>query len=479
MDIHIRIQGQQGLARQIYSQLRTGIMDGRLAAGDRLPSTRDLAARLGVSRKTTLEAYERLGSEGYLQSRPGDGTFVSDNVARLASPPSPQPAAQARPAPIWSRIPAALSLPRPADTLPLDFLGGVTDKTLFPFDAWRRCISRAVRAQAHGRGAYRDTAGEQELRLAISRYLAFNRAITCAWQEILVTQGAQQALDLLARVVLQPGDLVAVEDPGYPPARACFTALGAKVVPVPVDEQGIIVDKLPGQARLIYVTPSHQFPLGTSMSLERRSQLLEWAQRRGAVIIEDDYDGEYRFEGRPMDPLKSLDRTGLVAYVGSFSKTIFPELRVGYVVPPASLLAALNRAKQLCDWHGSTLTQTALAHFMLDGDFAKHLRRMHKYYAARRQTLLARLGGELAPWFEPVAPSAGIHMVARLKQPLTEKALVDAARGESIGLYGIAAFYMRQPAQQGLLFGYGGMGLEKINAALDKLRDLLPRIAPP
>jgi len=246
---------------------------------------------------------------------------------------------------------------------------------------------------------------------------------------------------------------------------------------VPVDSEGLIVSKLPGNARLVYVTPSHQFPLGMPMSLERRVELLEWAQQRGAVIIEDDYDCEYRFEGRPMEPLKSLDRAGIVAYVGTFSKTIFPELRVGYVVPPASLFGPLFKARQIGDWHGCTLTQTALAAFMLNGDFARHLRRMHKLYAARRAMLLDHLRGDLAPWFDPIVPTAGIHMAARLKAPLTEAVVVNAAREASIGLHGLAPFHLRVKARPALMFGYGCIAIDEIDAALTQLAGILPQLA--
>lgn len=491
MDIHIAVEGHHDLAGQIYRQLRSGILEGRLAGGTRLPSTRDLATQLGVSRKTTLDVFERLLSEGYLSARAGSGTFVADGLERLPVESSTharsvessreraksKPKAAARALPLWEQMPESLPLPRPSVPSPEDFIGGATDKSLFPFDVWRRCVNHALRAQARGSGTYRDAAGEQELRLAISRYLAFNRAVSSNWEDVIVTQGAQHALDLLARITLRPGEIAAIEDPGYPPAHACFSATGATVVPVPVDEEGLIVSKLPDKARLVYVTPSHQFPLGMPMSLERRVELLEWVQKRGAVIIEDDYDCEYRFEGRPMEPLKSLDRAGLVAYVGTFSKTIFPELRVGYVVPPTSLFGPLFKARQIADWHGCTLTQTALASFMLNGDFAKHLRRMHKTYAARRAMLLDHLHGDLAPWFEPIVPVAGIHMAAHLKAPLTEQTLVSAAHEVSIGLYGLAPFYQRVKPQPGLMFGYGSIAVEHIDSALTKLADILPRLA--
>ncbi|SDG25927.1 transcriptional regulator, GntR family [Paraburkholderia phenazinium] len=489
--MQISIHGRQDLTGQIYRQLRAGIIDGRLASGERLPSTRDLAGQLGVSRKTTLEVFERLITEGYLRAHPGDGTFVADGLSRV-----PNRAGQARGAAttqtaaaaadttdtadlasahsVWAEVPEALSMPQYRPALPFDFRGGVTDKTQFPFDAWRRCVNHAVRVQARSRGEYRDPGGEQELRLGISRYVAFSRAVSCSWQDVIVTQGAQQALDLLARVVVKPGDIVAMEDPGYPPARAAFAALGASVVGVPVDAHGLITAKLPCRAALVYVTPSHQFPLGMPMSLERRVELLEWAEKHHVVIVEDDYDCEFRFEGRPMESLKSLDRAGLVAYVGTFSKTIFPELRIGYVVPPRSLNVALQKAKQIGDWHTCTLTQTALARFMLDGDFARHLRRIHKHYAARRQMLLSHLHGALAQWLEPLPSAAGIHLTALLKAGLEEAPLIAAAaEAASVGLYGIAAFYTSEPKRQGLIFGYGGTSAEDIDTALQRLAGVL------
>ena len=494
MDIHIAVEGHHDLSGQIYRQLRAGILEGRLAGGTRLPSTRDLAAQLGVSRKTTLDVFERLLSEGYLSARAGSGTFVADGLERLPAERSAQAravarsreraAAQAKAAaraqPLWEQMPDSLPLPRPSVPSPLDFIGGATDKALFPFDVWRRCVNQALRGQARSPGTYREPAGDQQLRLAISRYLAFNRAVSSNWEDVIVTQGAQHALDLMARITLRPGEIAAIEDPGYPPAHACFTVTGARVVPVPVDREGLVVGKLPDKARLVYVTPSHQFPLGMPMSLERRVELLEWAQRRGAVIIEDDYDCEYRFEGRPVEPLKSLDRAGLVAYVGTFSKTIFPELRIGYLVPPASLHGPLLKARQIADCHGCTLTQTALASFMLNGDFARHLRRMHKAYAARRAMLLEHLQGGLARWFEPIVPTAGIHLAARLTGPLAllgEEALVAAAHAASIGLYGLAPFHHRVTPQPGLIFGYGSIAAEHIDAALTRLADILPRLA--
>ncbi|EDS99998.1 transcriptional regulator, GntR family with aminotransferase domain [Burkholderia ambifaria IOP40-10] len=482
MDIAIRIEGRHDLTGQIFRQLRTAIVDGRLEGGARLPSTRDLAKQLGVSRKTTLDAFERLVAEGYLNTRAGDGTFVAGGLARVphaavASTPSlieDTPRVHAVDArALWDDLPDALAMPTPQASPAFDFRGGVTDKTLFPFDAWRRCLHHALRQQARGPGQYHDPAGDPQLRGAIARYVGFSRAVACGWDDVLVTQGAQQALDLIARVVVRPGDVVAVENPGYPPARAAFASLGATVIGVPVDAHGLVTERLPDDARLVYVTPSHQFPLGMPMTLDRRVALLEWAQRRRAVIIEDDYDGEFRFEGRPVESLKSLDRTGLVAYVGTFSKTIFPELRIGYAIPPRALRGALAKAKQIVDWHTCTLTQAALARFMLEGDFARHLRRVQKHYDVRRKMLLAHLRGNLAPWFDTIVPTAGIHLAALLKPGLDEAALVRAAREHDIGLYGISPFHVGSTARAGLLFGYGGIDAPRIDTALAKLAVLL------
>lgn len=489
MDVHLTLRGRRDLAGQLYRQLRAAILDGRLAPGQRLPSTRELARQVGVSRKTTLDVFERLLAEGWLRARAGSGTFVAEAIeglggrARAAAPS--QAALAAAPAPAFTSpwaglsdgIPAAMPdvMPLPRAGLDYDFVGGVTEKRGFPFDKWRRCVTHALRRQAHGQGAYRDPAGEQALRLAIARYLGFSRAVTCNWADVVVTQGAQQAIDLLARVVARPGDVVAVEDPGYPPARLVLAAQGARVVPVPVDEEGIVVAALPPRARLVYVTPSHQFPLGMPMSLARRAQLLEWAQRHGALVVEDDYDGEFRFDGRPMESLKSLDAPGCVAYVGTFSKTIFPELRIGYVVPPAALALPLRRAKQMADWHSESLMQEALARFLLDGDFARHLRRMHKTYAARRAILLAHLRGGLARWLAPVPAAAGIHLAARLRAPLAEDELVRLAGQAGIGLHGISPMYAGRPPEPGLLFGYGQIEVEAIDAGLGRLAALLAR----
>lgn len=476
MDLHLILEGRRDLAGQLFRQLREAILAGRLAAGAKLPSTRELAAQLGVSRKTTLDAFDRLIAEGYLATRPGGGTYVAAGLAREAGPARAAVVRPLAPSPFWAGLPEALALPAGEALAPYDFRGGVTDKRLFPFAAWRRCLETALAAQVRRRSGYLDPAGDPSLRSEIARYLAFSRAVACARDEVVVTQGAQQAIDLLARVMLRPGDVVALESPGYPPVRASFAAQGAVLADVPVDGEGLVVERLPDNARLVYVTPSHQFPWGMSMSLERRLALLDWAGRRDALVIEDDYDGEFRFAGRPLDALKSLDRAGRVAYVGTFSKTLFPDLRIGYAVPPPSLVGALRKARQVGDWHGCALTQAALAAFMAEGHFARHLRRARKHYADRRARLLTHLRGPLSPWLEALEPAAGIHLAARLAPGHDEATLIAAARPAGISLYGVSAFYAGQPPVSGLLFGYGGIAAGDIDAALAQLAEVWGRL---
>lgn len=478
LELHLRIVGRHDLAGQVYRQLRTSIDEGRLVDGTRLPSTRDLAAQLCVSRKTTLEAFDRLIAEGYLVTRRGEGTYVQ--ASRQAAVATPPPIlARLSSTSAWDALHETLAMQRPRDHVALAFPGGVTDRGAFPFAAWRRCLLHALRTMARGTSSYRDAAGEEELRLAISRYLAVSRGLHCPWQAVMVTQGAQQALDLLARTVIHPGDVVAMEEPGYPPARACFLAAGAHVVGVPVDDDGLCIEAMPDGARVVYTTPAHQFPLGMPMAPARREALLTWARGRDVLVIEDDYDGEYRFEGRPLDALKAADVADNVAYVGTFSKTIFPELRIGYVVAPVALQMALRKARQASDWHGCMLTQLALARFMLDGDFALHQRRMLKLYAKRRDALAAAFAGPLAPWFDAVPAVAGIHVTALLRAPATEASLLEAAQARGIGLTGLAPFHAEAQRRQGIVFGYGATSLADVETGVAMLLDLLTTLHPP
>src|SRR5581483_2784660 len=316
MDVHVSLLGRADLTGEIYRQLRAAIIAGRLRPGDPLPPTRELARRLSVSRGTVAVAYDRLGGEGFVTSRVGAGTFVTGWTARTR-PAASTVADALRPRPVWDRIRVSTAFTPPAR---YEFRTGLPDVSRFPFQTWRQLMAGELRPSAAGRGEYGDPAGHDALRAAIARHLAVSRGLAVSAAQVTVTTGTQQGLDLIARVLAAPGEVVAVEDPGYGPARWLFESLGLDVIGVPVDQHGMIVGALPGTARLVYTTPSHQYPLGTTMSLPRRAALLEWADRHDAAIIEDDYDSEFRYGGRPIEPLGTLDASGRVVYVGSFSK---------------------------------------------------------------------------------------------------------------------------------------------------------------
>jgi GntR family transcriptional regulator / MocR family aminotransferase len=468
MDVHVTLAGPGDRATRIYRQLREAILDGRLTSGERLPPTRELAYRLAVSRNTVAAAYDRLTAEGFLVGRVGAGTFVcSDSVC--SGPARRAPIGAARPRPVWRAIPLrpVAEGPPPA----YDFRPGIPDAHLFPLESWRRLVNRELRAPAPYAANYGEPAGQPALRAAVARHLGISRSVRAAAGDVVITQGAQQAIDLIARVLVQPGDCVAVEEPGYPPARNLFRSHSARVVGVPVDGEGLDVVALPDKARLVYVTPSHQYPLGVPMSLARRTALLAWAQRHGAVVVEDDYDSEFRFADRPLEPLQSLDRSGRVVYVGSFAKTMLPMLRLGFLVAPAALLPALRTAKQLADWHGDYTTQAAMAGFIGDGLLARHIRRANREYAARHDLLAAVLRRDFADWLTVVPSAAGLHICARRCETahLDVDAVVRRAAEGGVAVDSLAGLYADQPTQAGLVIGYGGIATDRIEEGLGLL----------
>jgi GntR family transcriptional regulator/MocR family aminotransferase len=466
VDVHVTLTGAGDLAASIYRQLHDAILDGRLRPGERLPPTRELAGRLDVARNTVVVAYERLTAEGFLDARVGAGTYVAHPMAvARARRRRSAPAGDVRPRKVWESVATMRTgVPDPA----YDFRVGVPDADLFPLATWRRLVAGELRAATLRPAGYRDPAGHEGLRDAIARHVGVARAVRARADDVLVTNGAQQALDLIGRVLVGPGDTVAVEAPGYPPARQLFHSMGARVVGVPVDAEGLDVDALPPDARLVYVTPSHQFPLGVPMSLGRRTALLDWAARRGAVVVEDDYDSEFRFSDRPLEPLQSLDRAGRVVYVGTFSKTLLPTLRLGFLVAPASLRPALRAAKQLTDWHGDRTSQGALARFVDSGELARHVRKATKVYGERHQLIRAALRDDFAAWLRPVPSVAGLHVCA-LAQP---DATVDIGRWvDRAGVAGVAveslATYGGPP---GLVLGYGAIRAADVADGLRLLR---------
>ena len=470
MDLHVTLDGRSSLSVQVYRQILEAVLDGRLRAGERLPPTRELARRLEVARNTVALAYERLIGEGVLRGRVGAGTYVAGEPVRSAPGHRAPSDAAVCPRGVWSTVPALWRTAARAEAR-FDFRAGSPDPALFPFTAWRRLVARELRPARFRVSAYADPAGDPRLRAAIARHVGLSRGVRAGVDDVIVTQGAQQALDLVGRVLLAPGASVAVEEPGYPPARHLFRSLGARVVAVPVDEQGLVVRAIPRSARLVYVTPSHQFPLGMPMSLPRRTALLAWAERRGGIVVEDDYDSEFRFEGRPLDPIQSLDRGGRVVYVGSFSKVMLPALRLGFLIAPASLQDALRRAKALTDWHGEPATQAALARFIDDGLLARHVRKAAREYAVRRQGILDALHRDFGAWLRPVTSAAGLHVSARQAPGVRIAPDEVVRRAEALGvlLRPLSYFCAGVPDSDGLVLGYGAIPTSRIGEGLQRL----------
>ncbi|MGV8921216.1 MAG: PLP-dependent aminotransferase family protein [Pseudomonas sp.] len=477
MELHVVINGRKDLAGQLYQQLREAIESGRLAAGTQLPPSRLLAEQLGISRKTISDTYAVLTYENFLVGKIGSGTFVNARIPISRRKQSHTEFASAELIEHWQNLKSPLRHPTLEGMARYDFIGGATVKNQFPEEEWRRCTQYALRQISNSRGYYSQPEGLPALREAIARHVSFARGVVCVDDDVVVCNGAQQALDVIARVLIRQGDTVAMEDPGYSPARLLFSSQGANVVGVPLDAEGIRVDLIPDGTRLIYVTPSHQFPLGMPMSQARRVALLERAQQLGAIIIEDDYDSEFRYEGRPTDSLQSMDEVGVVAYVGTFSKTLLPELRLGYAVLPPAILEAVIIAKQLTDCHTSTLPQWALAKFITDGYLQKHIRRCHGIYAGRRDRILARLHSDLAPWFEVVPSIAGFHMALLCKAPLNIPLLVELGKKVELGLYSLAPFFHSADSRPGLLLGFGAIETLDIDPALDRLKSLLNQLS--
>ena len=352
-----------------------------------------------------------------------------------------------------------------------DFRTGLPDASLFPHRTWRRLIGRELRGEAAEAGVYGQPAGLPALRAAIARHIGISRGIQVSADDITITNGTQQALDIVARVLLAPGDLVAVEDPGYIPPRFVFKSLGARVVGVPVDREGLVVDALPRRVRLVYVTPSHQYPLGVQMSLSRRVALLAWAERNNAAIVEDDYDSEFRFEGRPMEPLQTLDTRRRVLYVGSFSKTMLPTLRIGFLVVPPSLRAATHKAKYVTDWHTALPIQAALARFIEDGGFARHVRRMSSIYRARNALVTDALTHAFARHLELLPSTNGLHVAALARTASADRIDAVARRAAEAGVafHTLAFLGGSASAQPGVVLGYGAIPTARVKEGLRRL----------
>jgi GntR family transcriptional regulator/MocR family aminotransferase len=468
-------RGSRQLGRDLHRQLRSAIVAGRLQPGVRLPATRELAAALDVSRNTVVTAYDLLLSEGYVRARGRAGTLVADFLSpRLrAERAKVEPARDARLSLAWRAPSSLIAIGRP-EGCRFDFSVGMPDWESFPFPVWRRLSARALRAAARAPGGYGEPEGRPALREAIAGHISFARAIACTAEEIVVTAGAQQAFDLIARILVTPGKTtVAVEEPGYPPLRNVLRAAGAKLVGVPVDSEGLKVDRLPRNAKVICVTPSHQFPLGVHLSLARRKALLDFARAHGAVVIEDDYDGEFRYAGKPLDALQTLDRGEAVFYVGTFSKSLFPALRLGFVIAPRWARHSLVAAKQLSDWHAPLVAQDILSAFISEGHLARHVRRMRRLYGERREILQNALQRFCGSRLRVVGIGAGLHLATYLDHSLSASVLIDRAREAGIALDAMQRFAAGDRKSEGLVFGYGAIGARQIGDAVRRLARLM------
>jgi GntR family transcriptional regulator/MocR family aminotransferase len=486
--VFVKVGDAGALYEQVYESLRAAILEGRLAPGSRLPSTRTLASDIGVSRTTVLLAYDQLLAEGYTSSRTGSGTYVAPQLpdplptATHTGPRAPA-AAPRRLSAYGERVREDLGgtriVPwRRRATLRYDFRYGLPAVEEFPHQAWRRLLARRARAASLRSLQYGSPEGYGPLREAIAGYLGRARAVACGPEQVIIVNGSQQALDLTARLLLDPGDVVVIEEPQYQGARKVFLAAGARLAAVPVDDEGLDITTLPtsGPApKLAYVTPSHQFPTGAVMSLTRRLALLAWAVATEAYVLEDDYDSEFRYEGRPIEAVQGLDRAGRVIYAGTFSKVMFPALRIGYLVLPEQLIAPFVAAKWLSDRHTPTLEQETLADFIGEGQFERHLRRSRTRNAALRAALLEALRECFGDRVAISGENAGVHLLVWLLDtpPGDVGALVERAERAGVGIYSVAPYYAGSPPRAGLLLGYASMTERAIRAGIRKLAEAI------
>jgi GntR family transcriptional regulator / MocR family aminotransferase len=469
------------LHRQIYDAFRTAIVEGSLRPGQRMPSTRVLASELGVSRFPVLNAYDQLLAEGYFEGRVGAGTVVSGSLPDQFT--SSAPVHGIRRAPIRSRprpLARRCSILPPREISPW-LLGwgafgvGQVAFDQFPHHIWSRLVARHCRRMGAKSFHYGDMMGFKALRETIASYLRTARSLHCEADQIMIVSGSQQALELSARVLLDPGSRVWMEEPGYGLARDVFALAGCRLVPVPVDAEGLDVSagiKRYRKARAAFVTPSHQFPLGSTLSASRRLQLLDWAQSSGSWIIEDDYDSEYRYESLPIASLQGLDADARVIYIGTFSKVLFPSLRLGYVVIPPDLADGFLTIRRAMDLGAPGFYQEVLADFIGEGHFARHIRRMRVLYHARRTALVASIGKELGPAVDVLGSEAGMHLAIALESGGNDMEIAERAAQQNLWIWPLSRSYMGEAPRQGFILGFGSTPVAEIPRAVRKLRNL-------
>jgi GntR family transcriptional regulator / MocR family aminotransferase len=458
------------LHRQIYDQWREGILTARFRRAERVPSTRELCATLEVSRSTVTQAYDQLIAEGYLESSQGAGTFVCRELPdELVQTRRTQTPKQDKIPPIrLSRYGAGLEEDFSNHPAPAGFIRFTQrpDLSLFPLSTWRKLVMRRLRSAVGELFDYADqSAGYEPLRNEIAAYVSRSRAVRCSPEQVLIVNGSAQGIDLCARLLLEADDEVAVENPGYYGAHRIFAGYGARLRPARIDDNGIVIGDLGRKARLVYVTPSHQFPTGVAMSLTRRLELIEWSRRNNAVIIEDDYDSEYRYSGPPLPSLQGLATGVAVIYIGTFSKVMFPSLRFGYVIAPVSLVARLRRAKWLADRHTSVPEQAALADFIAEGHLERHIRRMRRAYGERRNALVESLDRYFGERVEIHGDAAGMHVLARFK----DDGIAERAAAAKVQLIGSGPYYLSEPPRGEFVLGFSSIGERSIREGIRRI----------
>ena len=478
----LNLRGPGPLYRRIYHALKSEIGAGRLLPGARLPSTRALAADLDVSRNTVVLAYEQLAAEGYLANRDRSKATVAGKAPSPSLPASSRPKAKDRPrlSAYGRRLtkdpamaPSGSYAIRPG--LRYDFRYGRPAIHEFPRETWRRLLAARARRNSLDTFGYAAPSGYTPLRKALADYLRRARGLNCDADQIVIVNGSQQGFDLAARVLLDPGDAVVIEEPHYHGSRLPFEAVGAKLIAIPVDAEGLETSRLPAVARLACVTPCHQFPTGVIMPLGRRLALLDWASRTGAWVIEDDYVSEFRYEGRPLEALQALDRAGRVIYVGTFSKTLFPALRLAYLVLPHALVKSFVAAKWMADRYTAMLGQEALTDFITSGHFERTLRRSSARNAVRRRVLIEALDRHFGGRVEIAGENAGVHLLVWLNRvaPREVDSLIARAARAGVGVYPISPYYLRPPRRAGLLFGYASLTEADIRAGIRRLAEVV------
>jgi GntR family transcriptional regulator/MocR family aminotransferase len=454
--------------RQVYDQVRAAIHEGALKPGGRLPSSRDLALRLGVARASVVAAYDQLLAEGYAEGRKGSGTYVCGDLSGVIDlPDAPRPADPPPGAPLEAAM-GFVNL----DSAMVAFSNGRTLMDARALDAWSKSTRRALRTLGPADFGYSDPAGDLRLRSAVADYLRAARGVVCAPEQVLLTSGAQQAVDLTLRVLVRPGDKVWLEDPGYQPTWYAAAAAGARTFGVPVDRSGLVVSAgvaLAPDARLAFLTPSHQYPLGVALSMGRRLELVAWAREAGAWILEDDYAAEFRYAGAPLPALQGLGGGDRVIYVGTLNKALFPGLRLGYLVAPRELVGALAAMRRMVDRQPPTPTQAITLDFMQSGQFAGHIRRRRLAYKAQRDALAAALALRLGHVLEVDVPDQGMHLIAYFRDGRSDVDAEAAAAAHGVTARAISPLYHAAPPRHGLLLGFTGFPAAAMDAGAARL----------